>query len=146
MVSSFSGEISNICIDSTDQRLHRFWFFYCSEGFMTTDTFPHLDQRPLYLFQCQRLWLCNKEVCSNYLCFRKSSNIFFFVGVCSLDNRVYCIGGTYGPSGTKYCFRLNENDSKWDRIANLHQGMQKILRNDWELVIFNGISINIITS
>ena len=45
-----------------------------------------------------------------------------FSGVCSLDNRVYCIGGTYGPSGTKYCFRLNESESKWDRIANLQQG------------------------
>ena len=47
---------------------------------------------------------------------------FILLGVCSLDDRVYCIGGTYGPSGTKYCFRLNESESKWDRIANLQQG------------------------
>ena len=49
-------------------------------------------------------------------------NVPFVIGVCSLENQVYCIGGTYGPSGTKYCFRLNKEDTKWDRIANLQQG------------------------
>ena len=53
---------------------------------------------------------------------KQFQSILCFSGVCSLDNRVYCIGGTYGPSGTKYCFRLNETESKWDRIANLQQG------------------------
>ena len=56
-------------------------------------------------------------------------SFIFILGVCSLDDRVYCIGGTYGPSGTKYCFRLNETESKWDRIANLQQG--KKLHSPW---------------
>ena len=39
-----------------------------------------------------------------------------------LDSVVYCIGGTYGPSGTKYCFKLTETEDKWDRIANMLTG------------------------
>jgi hypothetical protein len=39
-----------------------------------------------------------------------------------LDGVVYCVGGTHGPSGTKYCFRLNEVENSWERIANLNIG------------------------
>jgi len=35
---------------------------------------------------------------------------------------VYCVGGTHGPSGTKYCFRLSEDEKSWERIANLNIG------------------------
>ena len=43
-------------------------------------------------------------------------------GVTHLDSVVYCIGGTYGPSGTKYCFKLTGTEDKWDRIANMLTG------------------------
>ena len=43
-------------------------------------------------------------------------------GVTHLDSVVYCIGGTYGPSGTKYCFKLTGTEEKWDRIANMLTG------------------------
>ena len=45
-----------------------------------------------------------------------------FPGVAEQDGVVYCIGGTYGPSGTKYCFKLTDNEDKWDRIANMLTG------------------------
>jgi len=44
------------------------------------------------------------------------------IGVSELNGVIYCIGGTYGPSGTKYCFKLTDNDEKWDRIANMLTG------------------------
>jgi len=45
------------------------------------------------------------------------------IGVTELEGAVYCIGGTYGPSGTKYCFKLEQGpDDKWDRIANMITG------------------------
>ena len=72
----------------------------------------------------------NVKECRNIL------NIIFLSGVCSLDDRVYCIGGTYGPSGTKYCFRLNDTESKWDRIANLQQGMKKKIKMGKHQFIF----------
>ena len=51
------------------------------------------------------------------------SQPFTFSGVTALDGAVYCIGGTYGPSGTKYCFKLEQGpDEKWDRIANMITG------------------------
>lgn len=43
-------------------------------------------------------------------------------GVCNLNGKVYCIGGTNGSSGTKCCFRLNEAENSWDRICNLQTG------------------------
>ena len=46
----------------------------------------------------------------------------FVAGVCSLSGVVYCVGGTHGPSGTKYCFRLTEDEKSWERIANLNIG------------------------
>ena len=67
--------------------------------------------------------VCVGSFLLNSLTFENLNLVISFLGVCSLDNRVYCIGGTYGPSGTKYCFRLNESDTKWDRIANLQQGI-----------------------
>ncbi len=35
---------------------------------------------------------------------------------------VYSIGGTYGQSGNKHCYRLVDDDTKWERIANLLVG------------------------
>ena len=49
--------------------------------------------------------------------------VCLFSGVTELEGSVYCIGGTYGPSGTKYCFKLGQGpDDKWDRIANMITG------------------------
>lgn len=50
-----------------------------------------------------------------------------FTGVTELDGVVYCIGGTYGPSGTKYCFKLTDTEDKWDRIANMLTGEINII-------------------
>ena len=47
---------------------------------------------------------------------------FHVSGVTTLHKNVYCIGGTYGPSGTKYCFKLSEAEDKWERIANMLTG------------------------
>ena len=47
---------------------------------------------------------------------------FTLLGLCSLDDTVYCIGGTFGQSGNKYCYRLNEDETKWERIASMHVG------------------------
>ena len=46
----------------------------------------------------------------------------FFAGVCNLNGQVYCVGGTYGQSGTKYCFRYVEDEDKWQKIASMLTG------------------------
>lgn len=47
---------------------------------------------------------------------------FHFSGLCSLNGSIYCIGGTYGQSGSKNCFKLAADESKWERIAPLQLG------------------------
>ena len=55
--------------------------------------------------------------------FFSKPRLLLLSGVTELDGAVYCIGGTYGPSGTKYCFKLEQGpEDKWDRIANMITG------------------------
>ena len=56
--------------------------------------------------------------------FFSKPRLLLLSGVTELEGAVYCIGGTYGPSGTKYCFKLEQGpDDKWDRIANMITGV-----------------------
>jgi len=43
-------------------------------------------------------------------------------GLTTLNDILYCVGGTYGQSGNKYCYRLAADDTRWERVANLHVG------------------------
>ena len=46
----------------------------------------------------------------------------FVTGLCSWDGTVYCIGGSNGSTGSKFCFKLQPNSTKWERIADLQVG------------------------
>ncbi len=54
--------------------------------------------------------------------------------MCRLDGGIYCIGGTYGQSGNKHCYRLVDEDTRWERICNLLVGKEEkrkmTVRND----------------
>ena len=47
----------------------------------------------------------------------------FLIGLCCLDGKIYCIGGSYGSTGSKYCFRLDPESKSWERIADMHIGI-----------------------
>ena len=49
--------------------------------------------------------------------------IFFLIGLCCLDGKIYCIGGSYGSTGSKYCFRLDPESKSWERISDMHIGI-----------------------
>ena len=52
---------------------------------------------------------------------------FWFLGMCSLGGNVYCIGGTFGQAGNRHCYRLLQDESKWERISSLHTGKLSLL-------------------
>ncbi len=39
-----------------------------------------------------------------------------------MNGTIYCIGGTFGQSGNKHCYKLVDGDSRWERIASLRVG------------------------
>ena len=45
-----------------------------------------------------------------------------FIGVCSLKDSVYCIGGWNGQYGIKQCDAYNPEQDKWETVAPLHIG------------------------
>ena len=56
------------------------------------------------------------------------TNFFvFFTGATCLDGSVYCVGGSYGSTGSKYCFRLDLETKTWHRISDLHIGKSDTL-------------------
>ena len=57
---------------------------------------------------------------------RYKSRSSFVTGLCSWDGTVYCIGGSNGSTGSKFCFKLKPNSSKWERIADLQVGKSSL--------------------
>lgn len=47
---------------------------------------------------------------------------FDTVGVCSLDGKIYCIGGWNGQVGIRQCDVFNPNTQAWTSIAPLQTG------------------------
>lgn len=47
---------------------------------------------------------------------------YFFIGVCELNGKIYCIGGWNGQVGIKQCDVYDPDTNQWTSIAPLQTG------------------------
>lgn len=48
--------------------------------------------------------------------------MIFFIGVCELNGKIYCIGGWNGQVGIKQCDVYDPDTNEWTSIAPLQTG------------------------